>query len=110
MQDSHRDVCQSCGRLLAEKAAERGGPFGRPGQTYCSECYAEGRFLDPNLAEGDMIERATDVMVRRGAPPAQARAHAERLISALARWSGLGLGRNRARALSKSMRTAELPT
>ena len=100
MQATTHDTCQSCGRPLGEGAARGTEPSGRIAALYCALCYAQGRFVDPDITEGEMVQRAATAMARdRVLPEPEARLRAERLIPSLSRWSGFGV------ALSRRWRT-----
>lgn len=61
--------CQSCGMPLARD--EQGGGTERNGdrsKTYCSHCYENGEFTQPNLTVDQMKDRVKQKLVEFGFP------------------------------------------
>lgn len=68
MEKIHKN-CQSCGMPLARD--EQGGGTERNGdrsKTYCSHCYENGEFTQPNLTVDQMKDRVKQKLVEFGFP------------------------------------------
>jgi hypothetical protein len=60
---------------------------GEKSDDYCTFCYRDGHFTDPNLTKEQMITRATEFLVSLHQMPEPAAATlARRLVSGLKRW------------------------
>ena len=80
--------CQSCGMPLETKRAGdcRGTEAdGSRSNTWCSLCYSDGRFTNPDCTLQEMIELVDRVLKRQGAWFVMRRL-AKRQIPTLARW------------------------
>jgi hypothetical protein len=92
MHDSH-DLdglfCQSCGKPMLREAQHGTVASGARTQEYCCDCYREGKFTEPGILPGEMIERAAKFLrnERDWSGPA-AKSLAESLVPRLKRWSG----------------------
>ncbi len=81
-------LCQSCGMPFDEEhkkyiAKEKDGSA----SIYCTYCYKDGEFLDPDATAGDMIEMAVPHCARKiGGDEAEARKQMTEVISNLDRW------------------------
>ena len=65
---TYRD-CQSCGMPMSRD--EKGGGTEADGSRsgkYCSHCYADGKFVLPDLTPAEMQERVRTKMVELGFP------------------------------------------
>ena len=82
--------CQSCGMPMNRD--ERGGGTNADGSkslTYCSHCYAGGRFTLPDLTVDQMKERVRGKMKEMGFPRVLSWVFT-RKIPRLQRWSARG--------------------
>ncbi len=63
------NCCQSCG-MPWDKDPERGGTNadGTKSEKYCSYCYKEGAFVQPDWKLEDMQAYAIKVLARKGIP------------------------------------------
>lgn len=61
--------CQSCG-LPWDKDPKGGGSNadGSQSDTYCSYCYVDGQFVQPNWSAKDMQDYVIQVLGKRGVP------------------------------------------
>ena len=82
--------CQSCGMPWNETlvGTESGGA---PSPDYCSYCYAEGRFLEPDLNIDGMIRKSIKFMMRDiNVSEERAEVMANATIPGLKRWNKAG--------------------
>jgi hypothetical protein len=80
-------ACQSCGMPM--KRDEKGGGTNADGTKsgkYCSHCYENGAFTEPNITAGQMQESVKAELKRKGFPGFVA-AFFARDIPKLDRWS-----------------------
>jgi len=79
--------CQSCGMPLAEDP-NGGGTYsdGTRSRTYCSFCYAGGRFTQPDLTVAQMKELCAGKLRNKGCPMFLARLLV-RNLHRLERWN-----------------------
>ena len=79
--------CQSCGMPLS-KDDKGGGTEADDGKSsqYCSHCYVDGRFTDPNLTAEEMVERVRLKMQAMHIPGFLAKSFTKD-IPALGRWT-----------------------
>ncbi len=83
-----RQRCQSCGMPLCFDPKGGGSePDGRRNPDYCSFCYENGAFKDPELTLGQMQQRARDLLRKRN-QPWYIRAYMAHRITTLKRWRG----------------------
>lgn len=78
--------CQSCGIVLGEKnrGSERDGI---PSRRYCSACYQNGEFTEPDLTFEEMIEKTVRYMTTHlDMSEEEADQRANSIISNLERW------------------------
>jgi hypothetical protein len=64
-----KNVCQSCGMPMAKDPG--GGGTEKDGSKsleYCSKCYANGEFTQPNMTVGEMQQLVKDKMKEMGFP------------------------------------------
>jgi Putative zinc ribbon domain len=78
--------CQSCGMPLS-RDAEGGGTNtdGSRSREYCSHCYQDGRFTEPNLSLEEMMARVEGKLLSMHIPSLLARRFT-RNIPNLSRW------------------------
>jgi hypothetical protein len=84
--------CQSCGLPLqsdADKGTEAGGV---KSAEFCSLCYHEGSFLEPDITLEEMADRVAAAMAEeRDMPKEAARAMVDGFIHHLKRWRTPGI-------------------
>jgi hypothetical protein len=79
--------CQSCGITFDEQhrhfiAKEKDGSD----SIYCSYCYKDGEFVDPNATMNDMIEIAVPHFTSKLGDEESARKYMTEVVSGLSRW------------------------
>jgi NAD-dependent SIR2 family protein deacetylase len=79
--------CQSCGMTFDKKhqkfiAKEQDGSA----SIYCSYCYKDGEFLEPEATMNDMIEVAVPYFTQKMGSEQEARAYLTEVIKNLSRW------------------------
>lgn len=81
------NCCQSCGLALA-RDPQGGGTYsdGTKSNSYCSRCYAGGRFTQPDLTVEQMRQRRVEELRARGYPRFFARLMV-RSLHKLERWN-----------------------
>ena len=79
--------CQSCGMPLS-KDAQGGGTeaSGAKSAEYCSHCYANGKFTEPNLTVDEMVEKVRTRMKEMHIPGFLAKGFTKD-IPTLKRWA-----------------------
>jgi hypothetical protein len=78
--------CQSCGMPLSKDEKSGGTEAdGRKSSQYCSHCYADGRFTDPDLTADQMVEKVRGKMKEMHIPGFLARSFTKN-IPMLGRW------------------------
>ena len=80
--------CQSCGMPFDENhakfiAKEKDGS----NSIYCTCCYKDGEFTDPNATMEDMVEIAVPHFARKIGDEAAARKYMTEVVSGLSRWN-----------------------
>ena len=78
--------CQSCGMPLSRD--DQGGGTngdGSASRDYCSHCYQDGRFTEPNLSVEEMMARVEEKLLSMHVPSFLAR-RLTRNIPKLSRW------------------------
>jgi hypothetical protein len=81
--------CQSCGMPLSKDIL--GGGTEADGSTsveYCSRCYREGKFADPNVTVDEMIIKVREVLTQKMHLPGFMAKMYTKGIPKLKRWSG----------------------
>ena len=80
-------ICQSCGRPL-ERPSDHGTNADRtPSAEYCSICYKQGAFTQPDITMEEMIEKTANVMaIQLGTAQPRAREMVATYMPRLARW------------------------
>ena len=81
--------CQSCGMTFDEQhkqyiAKEKDGSS----SIYCTYCYKDGEFTDPDATIHDMIEIAVPHFTRNLGSEEAARKYMTEVVSGLSRWNG----------------------
>lgn len=84
---SSNKCCQSCG-LPWDKDPKGGGTNsdGSQNEIYCSYCFANGQFVQPNWTLTDMQEYAIKVLAKKGIPEVMGKMLTKG-ISKLDRWN-----------------------
>lgn len=79
-------MCQSCGLPFNKKHAHfiATEPDGSK-SIYCTNCYKEGKFIDPNISMEEMIELIVPVL-GRSIGEREARKEMKALLPTLKRW------------------------
>ena len=79
--------CQSCGMPLNKAVLFGTCADGTSSTEYCTYCYQNGKFTEPEITLDMMIEKCIDIVVRRRMlAEAQARPAMLRTIPLLSRW------------------------
>ena len=79
--------CQSCGMPLSRD--EQGGGTNADGTRsaeYCSHCFRQGKFTEPNLTATEMVAKVQALLSSRNMPPAVVQKLAG-TIPSLRRWT-----------------------
>lgn len=77
--------CQSCGMMMG--AIKGTNADGSLSNDFCSYCYLNGDFTDPDISLNEMIECVVDGIVNdMGSPVSRARRFAETVLPTLKRW------------------------
>ena len=80
--------CQSCGMPLTRPEDFGSTADGLRQNDYCSFCFDDGRFLQPDITIDQMIEFVMRPMIQStGMTDVAARAVAEEMLPYLGRWS-----------------------
>ncbi len=84
---SSKKSCQSCG-LPWDKDPKGGGSNadGSQSETYCSYCYRDGVFVQPDWTAADMQEYVVKVLAKKGVPEFLGKMMAKE-IPKLSRWT-----------------------
>lgn len=78
--------CQSCGMPLQTSQDCRGTEAdGSPSETWCSLCYRDGAFIDPNCTV-EQMQQIVDTALRERGSHRAFREIAMKQIPSLARW------------------------
>lgn len=68
-----QSYCQSCGMPLVDEALLGTEKEGQVSQEYCTYCYGEGEFKQPDLTVQEMIEIGVPHLKEEGMAEAEAR-------------------------------------
>lgn len=80
--------CQSCGMPLVTPDQFGTSASGSRVSDYCSYCYRDGHFTEPNMTKAEMIERVAKLLVsRRTMSEAAAQSLANTIVPTLKRWT-----------------------
>ena len=81
------NVCQSCGMPMADPSQFGTEADSSLNEEYCTYCFQNGEFTDPDLTLNDQIEKLVKMAVEKmGASEDDAREMAERSLPKLKRW------------------------
>jgi len=79
--------CQSCGMSMDNPDCFGTDERGLKNNDYCTHCYEDGKFTDPYITMGEMIDLVTDIMIEKTKmPEEQTRRIASSFIPTLKRW------------------------
>ena len=81
-----QDVCQSCGRPLRNEGEFGTNADGSRSRDYCRYCFVQGRFIEPDITIGQMVEKIAGVASRMGMSEKDARTLARKNLPELKRW------------------------
>lgn len=76
-------ICQCCGMSLDDSTMSR-EPDGSINEAYCKWCYSDGQFVYDSMAQ--LIDFLSQHMANDAWPPAQVRAHLEKMLPELDHW------------------------
>lgn len=80
-------ICQSCGMPMATPEEFGTAKGGVRSEEYCRYCFVNGRFTDPKMSMGGMIEFCVRILTqRRLMPEPEARSLMNTVIPTLKRW------------------------
>jgi hypothetical protein len=77
--------CQSCSMPLQKPEDFGTNADGSKNQEYCQYCYQKGKFTEPEITMGQMIEKCTGIMKQMNMPEAQIE-QTKKFIPILKRW------------------------
>jgi len=81
-------LCQSCGSFLEYENLGTNADSSK-NTSYCSECYYDGKFIEPNLTLPEMVEKVADIKSLKLNLPKKGIIRAEtQFIKTLKRWKG----------------------
>jgi len=79
--------CQSCGRMMREEQDYGREEDGCINENYCSHCYRNGQFTEPNLTRWQIVARILPIwMKEKHLTYRDALVDANYFISSLRRW------------------------
>ena len=81
-----QSYCQSCGMPLTDEALLGTEKEGHKNQDYCTYCYEEGSFKQPNLTVEEMIDICVPHLKGYGMPANEARTMLTSFLPSLKRW------------------------
>jgi hypothetical protein len=82
-------ICQSCGMPLLSPSDHGTESDGTASAQYCTYCYQNGTFTEPDATVGQMAEKAGAIMSQMfEMPPDKAKEFSKMQIQNLFRWSG----------------------
>lgn len=79
-------ICQSCGMPMKEENDFGTNSDKSKNNEYCTYCFQNGAFTNPNISIEQMIKGVVGMMVKYGTPEDQANKQAQTLIPTLKRW------------------------
>ena len=85
-QSSGTSICQSCATLIRRPEEFGTDADGRCIGAYCLRCYRDGRFVEPNLTQREMIHRVAEEMRVGGLSEYSATREIASAIAKLGRW------------------------
>ncbi len=79
-------ICQSCGMPMKIDSDFGINSDKSKNEDYCTYCFKDGLFTNPNITMDQMIAGCIGIMVKFGTPEAQAKQQMQLLIPTLKRW------------------------
>jgi hypothetical protein len=80
-------ICQSCGRPLERPSDHGTNADHTPSAEYCSICYRQGAFTQPDIGMEQMVEKTANVLaIQLGIAQHRARDMVALYMPKLARW------------------------
>jgi hypothetical protein len=79
-------MCQSCGMPMKIDSDFGTNADKTKNQEYCTYCYQNGAFTNPDITMEEMIQGCIGIMVKYGMPEEQAKQQMTALIPTLKRW------------------------
>lgn len=88
MEQQEMKVCQSCGYPIQKEEDKGTNADGTRNDEYCSMCYMNGEFTQPNITMEEMIEQSAKGWSDAEADVTyeQAKTELEKMIPQLKRW------------------------
>jgi len=84
-------ICQSCGMPMETPEDFGTNGDGTPNNEFCSMCYQNGVFTEPDVSMREMIEKVTGILEKHlKLPKAKAEQIAKETIPKLNRWRPYG--------------------
>lgn len=80
------EICQSCMQRMDVAADHGTNADGSRSEEYCSRCWSDGAFTEPNLTMEEVINRRLPSMGSIVVDPNQGRSMLAEWIAGLARW------------------------
>jgi hypothetical protein len=85
-QGANAPVCQSCGMPMKIESDFGTNADKTKNEEYCTYCYQNGAFTNPDITMEEMIQGCIGIMVKYGMPEEQAKQQMTTLIPTLKRW------------------------
>lgn len=79
-------MCQSCGMPMKIDSDFGTNTDKSRNEEFCTYCYQNGNYTNPNIAMDQMITGCVGMMVKFGTPEALAKEQMQQLIPTLKRW------------------------
>ncbi|OGK63051.1 transcriptional regulator [Candidatus Roizmanbacteria bacterium RIFOXYB2_FULL_38_10] len=79
-------ICQSCGMPMKIDSDFGTNTDKSKNEEYCTYCYQQGAFTNPNITIDQMITACVGMMVKFGTPEDEAKKMMQELIPTLKRW------------------------
>lgn len=83
-------ICQSCGMPMQKEEDFGTDEDGSPSTEFCSNCYQNGIFTEPDISMREMIAKVAGILVNMGLTKANAEKAANERIPRLNRWRKFG--------------------
>jgi len=85
--ETHGPFCQSCAMPMERPELFGTNANGTRAEEYCTYCFQNGKFTQPDIAMQEMINKCIEVMVQKNImPEGQARGLMMKTIPTLKRW------------------------
>ncbi|MBI9012472.1 MAG: zinc ribbon domain-containing protein [Clostridiales bacterium] len=79
-------ICQSCGMPMNSEEMFGKNTDGTQNEDFCTYCYPEGRFNNPNETFEEMVESCVPFMMKEGYTEKEARDYLNNNLKGLKRW------------------------